>query len=53
MEVDPWQVAHLRYLYQAGVGPLSEAAIEVMGEPITAVQRAFALPDPGQVSDAQ
>ena len=53
MDVDPWQVPHLRYLHHADVGPLAESDIEVVGESIAAVQRPFILPHSNQASHAQ
>jgi uncharacterized protein (DUF362 family) len=53
MDVDPWRVPHLRHLHRAGVGPVAESDIEVVGESVAAVRRPFILPNSEQASHAQ
>lgn len=45
MGFDPADIEHLRYLEEAGIGPLSEGDIEVVGERIEDVARDFKRPD--------
>lgn len=44
MGIDPREVEHLRYLEEAGVGPLDESSIEVTGERVEDFARAFDRP---------
>lgn len=44
MGVNPFEVGHLRYLEEAGIGPLGDHEIEVAGEKVEDVARCFDLP---------
>lgn len=44
MGMDPEGIEHLRYLEEAGVGPLAESDIEVVGEKVSEVAKVFDLP---------
>lgn len=44
MGLDPYEIEHLRYLEEAGIGPLGESDIEVEGLPVGEVARRFDLP---------
>jgi len=53
MGLDPHEVKHLRYLHEAGKGPLDLAEIEVVGEPLEKVKRPFRLPKPETIGWAE
>ncbi len=44
MGIEPRTVEHLLYLEEAGVGPVDESGIEVVGEPVSGVAREFKRP---------
>lgn len=44
MGIDPREVEHLRYLEEAGVGPLDEGDIEVVGPRVAEYSRTFVRP---------